>query len=114
MTTIKALAFVMAATAFLATPAAAVSVTNTGNQEFNIGVDHGDLEEVKSLAAGKTAKFDCPDGCGVSGPWGYSWMASGDDTLSSDGKSRITAGKTGSAAEGAGSGTAGSAEAGDQ
>ena len=51
--------------------------------------------------------FDCADGCGVSGPWGYSWMASGDDTLESDGKSRIAVADEG-ASEGASSGEAGS------
>jgi hypothetical protein len=107
MLTLKTFVSVLAATALLAAPAAAVSVQNTGQQEFKIGVDHGDLEEVRSAGAGKTAKFDCPEGCGVTGPWGFSWMASGDEALSSDGKSRIAVGESGSA------GTADTSESGN-
>ncbi len=103
----KSLVSALAATALLATPAAAVSVENTGAQEFKIGVDYGNLEEVKAVSAGKIAKFDCAEGCGVTGPWGYSWMASGDDALSSDGSSRVAVGENAGAAEGAGTGTTG-------
>jgi hypothetical protein len=112
MTIVKVLASTIAATLLLAAPAYAVTVENTSGNAFKIGVDYGDNEEVKDIAAKKSAQFDCPDGCGVTGPWGFSWMAQGDDRLSSNGKSRIVVGETCSA-EGAGSGTSGSTEGGD-
>ena len=113
MTILKALASTIAAAFLLAAPAHAVTVENTSGNAFKIGVDYGDSEEVKDIAAKKSAQFDCPDGCGVTGPWGYSWMAQGDDRRSSNGKGRIVVGEAGSA-EGAGSGTSGSTEGGDQ
>jgi hypothetical protein len=113
MTILKALASTIAAAFLLAAPAYAVTVENTSGDAFKIGVDYGDREEVKDLAAKKSAQFDCSEGCGVTGPWGYSWMAQGDDRLSSNGQSRIVVGETGSA-EGAGSGTSGTTEGGDQ
>jgi hypothetical protein len=89
MTTVRMLA---AATAFLlvAGPAAAVTVKNTSDAEISIGVDYGEKSEVKSVPAGKSVTFDCPDGCGVTGPWGFSWMAKGDDEIPTDGKSLVT------------------------
>ncbi len=35
-------------------------------------------------------QFECKDDCGVTGPWGFSWMAKGDDTMSTNGKSLIS------------------------
>jgi hypothetical protein len=89
MTTVRMLA---AATAFLlvAGPAAAVTVKNTSNAEISIGVDYGSKSDVKNVPAGKSVTFDCPDGCGVTGPWGFSWMAKGDDVIPTDGKSLVT------------------------
>jgi hypothetical protein len=113
MTMLKTLTSTTAAAFLFAAPAYAVSVENTSGNAFKIGVDYGNEEEVKKLAAKKSAQFDCPDGCGVTGPWGFSWMAQGDDRLSSNGQSRIVVGETGSA-EGASSGTSGTTEAGDQ
>ena len=74
---------------FAAGQATAATVKNTGGSEFSIGVDMGNSEETKTVGAGKSVKLDCPDGCGVTGPWGFSWMVAGDDTISSDGKSMI-------------------------
>jgi hypothetical protein len=34
--------------------------------------------------------FECKDGCGVSGPWSFSWKASGDDVITTDGRSLVT------------------------
>ncbi len=34
--------------------------------------------------------IDCQDGCGVTGPWGFSWMASGNDIITSDGTALVT------------------------
>jgi hypothetical protein len=73
----------------LAGPAAAVTVKNTSGKEISIGVDYGTKQQVKTIAAGKSATFDCKNDCGVTGPWGYSWMASGDDTMTTNGKSLI-------------------------
>ena len=45
----------------------------------------GSSEKVETIGAGKSVVIDCPDGCGVTGPWGFSWMASGNDVIASDG-----------------------------
>ena len=79
-----------AAIVLIAGPAAAVTVKNTSDVEITIGIDRGAKESTKTVGAGKSAKFDCPDGCGVTGPWGFSWMAAGDDEISTDGKPLVT------------------------
>jgi hypothetical protein len=107
MSTIKALASVCAASVLLASPALAVTVENTSDKEFKIGVDYGNKEDVKTVAPQKSAKIDCPDGCGITGPWGYSWLAMGDDSKSSDGTSQIVV--SDGASEGAAAGEAGAA-----
>jgi hypothetical protein len=73
-----------------AVPATAVTVKNTSAGEFTIGVDMGSTEKVETIGAGKSVDVDCPDGCGVTGPWGFSWMASGNDTITSDGTALVT------------------------
>jgi hypothetical protein len=75
----------------LASPAYAVTVENSSSNEIKIGVDYGNNEEVKTVAPKKSAKFDCPDGCGVTGPWGFSWMVQGDDVIKTDGNSLVSA-----------------------
>ena len=85
-TPIAAAALAMA----VAGPAAAVTVKNTSAGEFTIGVDLGSSEKIETIAAGKEVKLDCKDGCGVTGPWGFSWMAKGDDVISSDGQALVT------------------------
>jgi hypothetical protein len=112
MPTIKALASVCAASVLLASPAMAVTVENTSDKEFKIGVDYGNKEDVKTVAAQKAAKLDCPEGCGITGPWGYSWLAKGDDKMSSDGTSQIVVSE-GGASEGAGAGESGAANTND-
>jgi hypothetical protein len=89
MTTLKILA---AATAFvlMAGPAAAVTVKNNSAAEITIGVDWGSKEKVETIAAGKSVTVDCKEGCGISGPWGFSWKASGDDEITTDGVSLVT------------------------
>ncbi len=57
---------------------------------FTIGVDYGSKEKVETIPAGKDVKFDCNDGCGVTGPWGFSWKVKGDDVISSSGQSLIS------------------------
>lgn len=89
MTIAKVLVF--AAGILVAAPAYAVTVENKSGDAVKIGIDYGDKEEVKDVAAKKSVKFDCPDGCGVTGPWGFSWMAQGDDVITTDGNSLVTA-----------------------
>jgi len=75
----------------LAGPAAAVTVKNTSGKQISIGIDYGSKEQVKKVGAGQSATFDCKNGCGVTGPWGFSWMTKGSDTISTNGKSLVTA-----------------------
>jgi len=79
-----------AALAVMASPAAAVTVTNKAAAEITVGVDWGSKEKVETIPAGKSVKIDCPEGCGVTGPWGFSWKASGDDEITTDGTSLVT------------------------
>jgi hypothetical protein len=89
----------MAAAVVLAmsVPAHAVTVKNTSAGEFTIGIDYGDTEKVETIAAGKEVKFDCKDDCGVTGPWGFSWMAKGDDVIASNCASLISVQEPGAA-----------------
>jgi len=90
MSTFKTLMSSAVALLLLAGPAAAVTVKNTSGKQISIGVDYGNKQEVKKIGAGKSLSFDCKDDCGVTGPWGYSWMAAGNDTMNTNGKSLIT------------------------
>jgi len=83
-------ATVAALTVAIAGPAAAVTVKNTSDGEFTIGVDLGNTEKVETIGAGKEVKLDCQDGCGVTGPWGFSWMAKSGDVISSNGQSLVS------------------------
>jgi len=91
MSAFKTLTSSAVALLLLAGPAAAVTVKNTSGKQISIGIDYGPKEQVKKVAAGQSATFDCNQGCGVSGPWGYSWMAKGSDTMSTNGMSLVTA-----------------------
>ena len=88
----KAMTAAVAATFALALTgtASAVTVKNTSSGEFTIGVDLGDTEKVETIGAGKEVKLDCKEGCGVTGPWGFSWMVKGDDVISSNGQSLVS------------------------
>ena len=92
MLTFKTLASSTAALLLLTGSAAAVTVTNTGSNEITIGVDFGNTEEIKKVPASKSVKLDCKDGCGVTGPWGFSWLAQPGETFTTDGKSMIASG----------------------
>jgi hypothetical protein len=73
----------------LATPAAALTVENQDKAELKVGIDEGVTEHVEAIAAGKTGDLSakCKDGCGLTGPWGFSWMAKpGDKLVFNDGK----------------------------
>ena len=89
MSTLK---FAAAAAAFvlLAAPAGAVTVKNNSKAEITIGVDWGSKEKIETIPAGKSVTVECKDGCGVTGPWGFSWKASGNDEIVSDGTSLVT------------------------
>lgn len=91
MTIGKILASTITAAVLLTAPAYAVTVENTSGDAIKVGIDYGAKEEVKDIAAKKSLKFECPDGCGVTGPWGFSWMAQGDDVISTDGKRLVGA-----------------------
>jgi len=79
-----------AALLLIAGPAAAVTVKNASKSEITIGVDWGSKEKVETIPAGKSVTVDCKDGCGISGPWSFSWKASGDDEITTDGTSLVT------------------------
>ena len=91
MSPVKTLASSTAAPLLLTGSALGVTVKNTGSSEITIGVDHGNKEEVKEIPAGKSVKLNCKDGCGVTGPWGFSWLAQPNETFTTDGKSIISA-----------------------
>lgn len=82
MTFIKASKLAVAA-ALLATPAAALTINNQDAAELKFGIDEGELEHVKTVPAGKSGDFSaqCKEGCGLTGPWGFSWMAKAGDKL---------------------------------
>lgn len=78
------------AAAFAASPASALSLHNSTQKDIKIGVDMGNKEAVESVGAGKTIDLkECTDGCGLSGPWGYSKMAKPGDKLTFDGKNVV-------------------------
>ena len=82
---------IAAAAAFaLTAPAGAVTVKNVANAEVTIGVDYGNQEKIMKIPAGKEVTFDCKDGCGISGPWEFSWRAKGNDTITTNGQSLIS------------------------
>lgn len=88
MTFFKASSLAIAA-ALMATPAAALTVENQDAAELKVGIDEGNTEHVETIAAGKSGDLSamCKDGCGLTGPWGFSWMAQPGDKLTfKDGK----------------------------
>jgi hypothetical protein len=83
--------FIAAAAAFaLTAPAGAVTVKNAAAAEVTIGIDYGNSEKIMKIPAGKSATFDCKDGCGISGPWEFSWRAKGNDVITTDGQSLVS------------------------
>jgi hypothetical protein len=70
------------ALAFTASSALALTITNKSGKEETVGIDYGNSEKVETVAPGKSVKIDgCDEECGVTGIWGYSWMAKTGDTL---------------------------------
>lgn len=82
MSTLKVTAAAFAAM-LLAAPALALSIENQDKAELKVGIDEGDTEHVETIAAGKSGDLSakCKDGCGLTGPWGFSWMAAPGDKL---------------------------------
>ena len=82
MKVMKASALTLAA-AFLAAPAMALTIENQDADELKFGIDEGETEHVETVAAGETGDFTdkCRNGCGLTGPWGFSWMAEAGDAL---------------------------------
>jgi hypothetical protein len=88
---LKVITPAVAALFVMTSAASALTVSNTGSKDFSIGVDMGNQEMTKTVAAGKSAKIDgCKDGCGVTGPWGYSKWANAGDEIKSDGSALVT------------------------
>jgi len=88
MKTLKTSALALAAT-LIAVPALALTIENQDKAEIKVGIDEGNIEHVESIAAGKTGDLSakCKEGCGLTGPWGFSWMAKpGDKLVFNDGK----------------------------
>ena len=84
-----------AAGMLIAGAATAVTVKNTGKTDFTIGIDMGNSEKVETVPATKSVTFECKDGCGVTGPWSYSILASNTDEIASDGRPLVTIGSVG-------------------
>ena len=90
MSPVKTIAACLCATGLLIAPASAVTVKNNSSKQISIGIDRGDKESVEKIDANASAKFDCKEQCGFTGPWGFSWMAKGDETITTDGNSLVT------------------------
>ena len=82
MTPMKSLYLAAFALAFAA-PASALTIENQDGAELKVGIDEGNTEHVETIPAGKTGDLSakCKDGCGLTGPWGFSWMAAPGDKL---------------------------------
>lgn len=86
-----ALATLALATALSAAPALALTITSNDAQEQTIGLDMGNTESVHAIKPGGSVTFksECDEGCGVTGPWGYSWMAKTGEDFSFKGKELV-------------------------
>lgn len=90
---LKTIAVAALALTFAAPSAFALTVTNKTSKEHKIGIDMGAKERVETIAANKSLKVDgCKDGCGFTGPWGYSWMAKEGENFAFDAKGIVAAG----------------------
>lgn len=88
----KTLAAGIVVSMLAATPAFALTVTNESAEEVTVGLDMGNKEGTHKIPAGQSVSFksECNDGCGLTGPWGFSWMAATGDKISTDGKPLVT------------------------
>ncbi len=75
-----------------------MTVKNTSGKEITIGINYGCQAKVakvpagNKVPAGKSLSFDCKEGCGVTGPWSFLWMAKGSDTFTTNGKDLVDVG----------------------
>ena len=81
---------VVAATAVLlgaAIPVGALTVKNTSDKDFTIGVSTGSEQKVHTVPARGSVEVqqDCSSDCAVTGPWGFSHTASQNAVIESDG-----------------------------
>lgn len=85
------LATAMLATTLAVGSAVALTITNKDSKEHTIGLDMGNKESVHAIPAGGSVTFksECNDGCGVTGPWGYSRMAKTGEDFSFQGDKLI-------------------------
>lgn len=90
MISLRLLPAALTALALTATAASAVTVKNVDSKDHKIAITWANKQNVETVGAGKSLKFDCPEDCGVSGPWGFSWMAKGNDTITTDGTDLVT------------------------
>ena len=90
MIKLNRLSAALAVLALTATAASAVTVVNKDAKDHKIAITWANKQKVETIRAGKSLKFDCPEDCGVTGPWGFSWMAKGNDTIATDGKNLVT------------------------
>lgn len=67
--------------------ASAVTISNQSKEAITVGIDAGNAENVEKIAAGAShdAKGFCPTGCGLTGPWGYSYLSSAGEKVTYDG-----------------------------
>jgi hypothetical protein len=97
-TMIKTIAASAGAMLLFTGSAMALTVTNKDSKEHTIGADAGNSETVHKIAAGATLdlKKDCPEGCGLTGPWGFSWLAKNGEAVTFDSKGISPGAKSGS------------------
>ncbi|HRN84816.1 MAG TPA: hypothetical protein PK857_08345 [Hyphomicrobium sp.] len=86
---------VVAATAVLlgaAIPVGALTVKNTSDKDFTIGVSTGTEQKVHTVPAGGSleVKQDCSSDCAVTGPWGFSHFVPQNAVIESDGAAIVS------------------------
>lgn len=82
-TSSKTLVLAAAGALLMASPALALSVTNKDGGAHKIMVDEGASESTHEIPGGKTVdlKDVCKDGCGLTGPRGFTIKAKQGDKL---------------------------------
>jgi len=92
MSTIMRIAASLVGISIAAIPVAALTVKNNAGQDITIGVDTGATEQVYKVPAKGSVdvKEDCSEGCGLTGPWGFSRMVTENDAIDTDGTSLVT------------------------
>ena len=80
---LKEIAAATAAIILTAGSASALTIVNEDAKEYTLRVDEGARESTLKVPANDTVKLQgvCQDGCGLNGPWFYTWMAKAGDTV---------------------------------